>query len=202
MDNPLLLESIRLIDGEFPLLPFHQERVDRSFKKFFPKASPPKLRMLLEQRGYPDLGLYKVRVLYQLDNASVEAQLYTPKEVNSLRIVAAESVKYPQKLANREAINTLFDLRNGCDDILMTQHGFITDTSYANIALFDGRKWITPAWPLLRGTRRAKLIQEGLICPSVIRVKDLEHFQEIRLFNAMLPWETAPRLAVSSIIRD
>lgn len=202
MDNPLLLESIRLIDGEFPLLPFHQERVDRSFKKFFPKVSAPKLRLLLEQRGYPERGLYKVRVLYQLDNASVEAQPYVAREINSLRIIAAESVRYPQKMADRASIHALYDQRNGCDDILMTQHGFITDTSYANIALYDGRKWITPAWPLLRGTRRAKLIQEGVIYPSVIREKDLEHFREVRLFNAMLPWESAPRLPVSSIIRE
>ena len=49
------------------------------------------------------------------------------------------------------------------DDILIIKNGFITDTSIANILFFDGKKWITPKKPLLKGTVRERLLRMKLI---------------------------------------
>ncbi|MEM9835969.1 MAG: aminotransferase class IV [Bacteroidota bacterium] len=195
-----LLESIRLINGQLPLLDYHQERVDRSRKSLFPKSTGLKLLKILEGHDLPDTGLYKVRIEYGLKCQGVEIQPYTAKPVRSLKLVDASSLRYAKKYADRTAINALYQLKGPCDDILMVQHGFLTDASYANIALFDGSSWYTPASPMLRGTRRASLIQAGTITPTVVRQKDLGHFSEIRLFNSMIPWSEAPQIAITDIM--
>ena len=46
---------------------------------------------------------------------------------------------------------------------LIVKDGYLTDTSIANIALYDGYTWFTPAHPLLRGTKRAELLNKQLI---------------------------------------
>lgn len=202
MDAPRLLESIRLIDGKFPLLAYHQRRVDRSWCRFYPKSTIPKLRKILEERGYPEQGLYKVRIEYEPGDMDISVKPYKVKPVNSLRLIAAEEVCYQQKFADRECIAKLYEQRNGCDDVLFTQHGYVTDTSYANVAFYDGQSWFTPAWPMLRGTRRAQLIEQGIVRPLMIRVKDLDNFQEVQMMNAMLPWGEGPRIGIDGIVRS
>ncbi|MEM8584934.1 MAG: aminotransferase class IV [Bacteroidota bacterium] len=201
MSHPRLLESIRLVDGQFPLLEYHQHRVERSWRKFYPRSSTPKLRSILDEHGYPDRGLYKVRMEYEPGDQQISIQPYTIKPVNSLRLIAADDICYQQKFADRQSIKELYNHRNGCDDVLFTQHGYITDTSYANVAFFDGRHWFTPSWPLLRGTRRAKLIDIGQLKPLMIRVRDLDNFEQIKLINAMLPWKDGPILSIGNIVR-
>ena len=39
------------------------------------------------------------------------------------------------------------------DEILITRNGLLTDTSIANIALFNGKEWHTPKHPLLKGVQ-------------------------------------------------
>jgi len=195
-----LLESIRLIDGHFPLLDYHQERVDRSRKLLFPKCPGLKLRKILAEAQYPQEGLYKARLIYGEELEELQFIPYAPKQVNSLKVVAADHIRYSKKLANRVAINELLAMRGHCDDILMTLSGFITDASYANVALFDGSTWYTPSVPLLRGTRRAYLLDKGVVKSSVIRKKDLQYFECLRLMNSMLPWEEAPTIPVARIM--
>lgn len=196
----LLLESIRLIDGQCPLLAYHQDRVDRCRKLLFPKKGQLKLNKILEGLPLPNTGEYKLRLIYGQNIESHEINPYVPKEVNSLRLVGGENVVYAKKYKDRSAINACYDRRAGCDDVLMIQHGFLTDTSYANIALFDGTKWFTPSAPILRGTRRAKLLREGLLKPAVIREKDLPLFKKARLINAMLPWGAGPELNLDQFV--
>ncbi|MEL6140174.1 MAG: aminotransferase class IV [Bacteroidota bacterium] len=195
-----LLESIRLIDGHFPLLDYHQERVDRSRKLLFPKAPGLKLRKILAEAQYPQQGLFKARIIYGQELEELQFIPYKPKEVTSLKVVEANHIRYPKKLANRVAINELLAKRGHCDDILMTLSGFLTDASYANIALFDGSTWYTPAVPLLRGTRRAYLLHKGTIKTAVIRKKDLHYFECLRLMNSMLPWHEAPTIPIDNIM--
>ncbi len=195
----LLLESIRLENGHFPLLDYHQERLERSRKLLFPKAPLIRLQTVLEAADLPSEGVYKVRVLYAEHIEEMEHTPYTIKPVTSLQLVDGNQLRYAKKYANRVLINQLLANRGLCDDIVIVQHGFLTDASYANIALFDGSSWYTPASPLLRGTRRAKLLAEGLVKTAVIREKDLIHFSQLRLINSMIPWEEAPSVPVAQI---
>ncbi len=74
------------------------------------------------------------------------------------------------------------------DDILIVKQGLLTDTSIANIAFYNGTHWYTPAHPLLKGTKRAALLEEGILQEKDIRPENLSSFSTVRLFNAMIDW--------------
>jgi len=71
----------------------------------------------------------------------------------------------------------------------MTRHGWITDTSIANIAFRKNDRWYTPALPLLAGTSWKRLIAEGKLIPRPIHQSEIEQMDGIRIFNAMNEWE-------------
>jgi len=73
-----------------------------------------------------------------------------------------------------------------CDEIIIEQNGYLTDTTIANIAFYDGERWITPAKPLLKGTMRAKLLDEGLLHEKEIKKEDLKNYSQVALINAMI----------------
>lgn len=194
-----LIESIRLEDGKIPLLRFHQKRVNRSRFLLFGIKKQLNLSTFLQEQELPSRGLHKLRLVYDKEIQSFSCQAYNIKKIQSLRIVEASELNYRHKYADRSALDLAYTYRNGCDDILISQHQFVTDTYYANIALFDGRKWWTPAHPLLKGTRRAALIHDKVLHPSVIRTPDLKYFKEARLINAMIPLEESPSIAIEHI---
>ncbi|PPK86672.1 4-amino-4-deoxychorismate lyase [Neolewinella xylanilytica] len=198
--SPLLLESIRLEDGKAPLLARHQLRVDRSRQRYYGKAPAFKLAEVLEGLELPESGVHKLRLLYRAGLESYEILPYTVRPVQSLRIVEADDLRYSRKYADRSGIDALFARRENCDDVLIVQRQHITDSSYANLALYDGSRWYTPAWPLLQGTRRAELIHTNVLQPSVIRVKDLANFERIRLVNSMMDWEDGPTVRITAVL--
>ena len=121
----------------------------------------------------------------------IEALSYSPyavRHVHSLALMQADTIDYTYKSAGREPLNCLFALRGACDDILIVKQGLLTGTSIANIALSDGTHWYTPAHPLLKGTKRAALLEEGILQEKDIRPEDLPSFSTVRLFNAMIDW--------------
>ena len=196
---PPLIESIRIIDGEAPLLSYHQNRVDRSRRAYYGKSPAFRLQEILDDIDLPPTGNHKLRVVYGAALESYEIQPYVVKTVCSLRVVHGDHLEYGRKYADRGGIEALYSQRGTCDDIIIVQRGYLTDASYANLALYDGSAWYTPAWPLLRGTRRAMLLETGVLRPSVIRLKDLQQFECVRLINAMLPWEQGPVVPTTAI---
>ena len=114
---------------------------------------------------------------------------YQMRMVASLRLVTSDKIDYSYKRTNREELNELFGRRGDADDILIVKDGYLTDTSIANIALYDGNSWYTPAHPLLRGTKRAELLDNQLIVEKDISWLQLDDYTHIMLFNAMIDWE-------------
>ncbi|HEY6915657.1 MAG TPA: aminotransferase class IV, partial [Paludibacter sp.] len=66
------------------------------------------------------------------------------------------------------------------------KNGLLTDTSYCNIALYDGQNWFTPRVPLLYGVNRAELLLEEKLIEKDIAVEELKSYEKIALFNAMI----------------
>ena len=128
----------------------------------------------------------KCRIEYQDEVEKVEYQPYTIRPVKSLRMVTSDGLDYTYKSSNRQKLDELFKQKGEADDILIIRDGFLTDTSIANIALWNGEQWETPEKPLLEGTMRASLLGKGLIVPAEIRPQDLSRYSLIRLFNAMI----------------
>lgn len=197
---PSLIETIRLTDGQLPLLAYHQHRVDRSRRAHYGKAPAFRLAEVVQALDLPEEGTHKLRITYGVDLEHYEVSDYTVRPVTSLQVVEGDHLRYSRKYADRSGIADLYSKRGKCDDILIVQRNHITDASYANLALYDGSQWYTPAWPLLRGTRRAYLLETGVLRTSIIRLRDLHNFEHLRLINAMLPWEEGPTVDVRRVL--
>lgn len=178
----LLLETIRVEDGKIHNLFYHQKRCDQSRQTLFGSKDTLELSSKIEA---PKEGLYRCRILYGEKLHSVEYLPYTPKEIDSLKIVSSD-IKYAHKYANRDDLNALLISNPDVDEVIIEQEGVLTDTTIANIAFYDGKQWITPKKPLLQGTMRAKLIDEGLLKTADISKEDLHHYTHVALMNAMI----------------
>jgi 4-amino-4-deoxychorismate lyase len=195
----LLLESIKLVDGEFRNLFYHEQRMNRALKFLCGVQEYFDLEEFLLSLDLPKKGLYKCRMIYDDVSKDIEFIPYQYKTINSLRVVEHDRVSYEFKYADRKVLNRLFELRKNCDDVLIVKRGLVTDTSYANIVFRRGKHWYTPWSALLKGTMKANLLEQNLIQEEEIRLEDIKTFETFKLINAM--WEfDAPEIEVSNIV--
>ena len=180
--TPLLLETIRIEDGVIHNLKYHQQRCNRSRQILFDSHDVLDLFACIEA---PKSGLYRCRILYAEHLHSIEYIPYTPKEIHSLKIVSSD-IEYSLKYANRDALNALLASNQDVDEVIIEKKGYLTDTTMSNIAFFDGKQWVTPLNPLLEGTMRAKLIDEGFLHPKEIKREELQNYSQVALMNAMI----------------
>lgn len=178
------IETIRIENGKAVNLAFHNYRFNRTRRDIFECNLPVNLADYIQPEQYIDRT--KCRIEYQEEVEKVEYLPYTIHPVNSLRMVTSDGLDYTYKSADRQKLNQLFGQKGEADDILIVRDGLLTDTSIANIALWNGSQWETPEVPLLEGTMRASLLGKGLIVPAVIRPQDLSRYSRVRLFNAMI----------------
>ena len=184
----LFIETIRIDHGKACNLSRHNRRLNDTRAHFWPESTPLQLRDHLSSLSC-EAGIVKARVVYgEKGIEDVSYSPYTMRHVHSLALIQADHIDYTYKSTGREPLNRLFALRGACDDILIVKQGLLTDTSIANIALSNGTLWYTPAHPLLKGTKRAALLEEGILQEKDIRPEDLPSFSTVRLFNAMIDW--------------
>ncbi|MEG1587555.1 MAG: aminotransferase class IV, partial [Bacteroidales bacterium] len=105
--------------------------------------------------------------------------------IRNLMIVENNQIEYAYKSTDRSALNKLKAQAGNCSDALIIRNGLVTDTTFCNVALFDGYHWITPAHPLLKGTKRAQLLDRAMLIERDIPASMIHEFQLIMLFNAM-----------------
>ncbi len=176
-----LLETICLKNGVPQHLAYHEARMARAGAKVA-------LLPILENNH--TTGLVKCRVIYTLEGIeTIEFQAYTPLPPRTLQIVEAPHLAYPLKYADRSAIEALASQKGVAEDVLITRNGYLTDTSYCNVAFWNGAEWLTPEIPLLEGTARARLIVAGKLKPAPLHILDLPTQFSLRIFNAMLDFE-------------
>lgn len=194
------LETIKLNNGVFERLSLHQSRIESAMNDFYPEVKPVNLKESLENLIYPKNGLYKCRIIVDKEIKFIEFLPYNPPIIKSLKIIKTEIPSVQYKMADRSNYQFEFAKRNECDDVLLVKNGFLTDTSYCNIALYDGNKWFTPRYPLIAGVNRAQLLNEEQIFLKDIKLDELLNFQYINLFNALNEFGSI-QLEVSSIVR-
>ncbi len=183
---PGLLETIRVENGTLMHIDYHNARFNKSRRDLFGLKDEMQLERAILIPDHTKTGIYKCRLFYGPDIEKVEFEPYQRKHPRSFKLLPADTIEYSYKFADRSPINDLYAKRGRCDDILMVKNGLITDTSYANIAFWDGYAWFTPAIPLLHGTARARLIRQKELKQSNIKPGNLKEFSRIRIFNAMM----------------
>jgi len=163
-------------------LSYHQTRFDRSRKALFGSTRSLDLASFIEP---PSEGLYRCRILYNEHIRSIEYFPYTPKEIHRLKIVTS-NIQYDYKYADRKGLNSLLSKEDNMDEIIIEKEGYLTDTTIANIAFYDGEQWFTPARPLLEGTMRAKLLAKSFLQKKDIAKEELKNYTHVALMNAMI----------------
>ncbi|HEY4654154.1 MAG TPA: aminotransferase class IV [Cyclobacteriaceae bacterium] len=195
----LLIESIRLENGRFHNLRYHEQRMNRALLALFKNASGIDLPALLKTTILPDRGCYKCRVVYDDRSADLAFIPYVRNPVEKLRALADDSIIYPHKFRDRSGLDRLYAMRRECDDILIIRNGQVTDASYANIVFRRNECWFTPRTPLLAGTMREYLIDTGKIQAITIRKEDVYTFETFKLINAMIGFD-GPENDVANIV--
>jgi 4-amino-4-deoxychorismate lyase len=192
-------ESIRVNDGVVENLNFHQARVNKTLNAFDASQHSIDLTKIIQQLVLPTLGLFKLRISYDLNgNYEAKCNPYQYKQINDFALMDIKGHRYDYKYANRDWINETL-AQSGKDEIIMHDDGLIKDCSYTNIVFFDGANWYTPESPLLEGTQRAKLIQEGVITPKALYVSEVPNFQKFKCINAMIHWDIAVEYKIDLI---
>ena len=197
-----LLETIRFNAGKFSNIKLHQRRFNDSRRQLFNCKDEINLISILNSyiKNQPDYQLLKCRVVYDAEVESVEFIPYSMPNITSLKLVNCDKIEYSHKYLNRSHINKLILQKCNADDIIIVKNGLITDSSFANMLFFNGSQWLTPAQPLLKGTQRAKLLEQEQIITADIRPADLYNFTKVRLINAMLRFEDEMDVLIGKIL--
>ncbi len=196
----LFIETIKCKEGKLYNLSCHQARFNRTRKEYLGLSTHSELAEMIAVPQACKTGLFRCRMLYSEKIEKTEFIPHAYQETGSLKLVEDPAIHYPYKFADRRRLDQLFRMREDCDDIIIVKNNRITDSSRANIVFYDGREWWTPDTPLLPGTQRARLIDEGKIRACSISVSDLRHFEKAGLINAMLSWDKMPLVEVKNIL--
>mgnify|MGYP000045503676 FL=1 len=186
-----LFESLCVQDGCILNPQWHQARFENAYHKFFGEKAGYNL---LDKITVPQqfmTGKVKLKIQYGEKEREIHFNHYKTQQINTIQLVHTTALDYTYKYSKREKLNALFDQRGDCDDVLIVRNGKITDSSYANAVFFDGEQWITPKYPLLEGTCRARLLANGQIKTAVLGVEDLKSFEGLKLINAMRDMDQA-----------
>ena len=181
MNENIYFETIKCEDFEIFNLEYHNKRV----------ANTIGLNINLQEYIYPpNEENLRCKLTYNdYEVLKVEYFLYKKKEINSFKLVFDDGISYDKKYLDRENLDNLFLRKEDCDEIIIIKNGIVTDTSIANIAIFDGNIWITSKNCLLKGTTRNRLLEEKFLIEKDISIKMLKKASKIALMNAMIDFD-------------
>lgn len=171
-------ETIKCDNEDVFNLEYHQQRISRTIG----------LNINLQEFIYPPNNqLLKCKVTYDKNGIlDIVFSKYKAKEILTFKIVVDENITYKYKSTNRTNIDELYAKKGDASEIIIVKNNLITDTSIANIAIFDGNHWLTPKSPLLEGTCKARLMMKKSIRLENITLEQLQKAEKLALMNAMI----------------
>jgi len=195
-----LVETLKINKGVIYNIDYHSERMNRSRRELF---GDDELINILDFINIPKKllkNLLKCRVIYKEKILDVQYLIYEKRVIRSLKAVYCDDLDYSYKYVDRFRLNELKNNNVTCDDILIIKYGRITDTSFTNIAFYDGKVWATPLYPLLKGTKRKELIDKNIIIETDIKINDLIKYKKARIFNSMIDFDECMDININNII--
>lgn len=181
----LLVESIKMYNRRMYNLDYHQDRFRRTRLEVLGISKPISLRRIINEHLPDKNGLYKCRIIYNKDIQSVDITPYVYPEITTLKIVKKDDVDYKHKWVLRPQLDDLYLKKGEVDEIIIIKNGLVSDAYYYNLVFEKAGIYYTPEIPLLRGTKREKLIHQKKIIPTKITQKDIFDFERVHLINAM-----------------
>lgn len=194
-----LFESIKVLDRKLWNIEHHNARVNRSRHELFKSEDILDLSDMIKIPRELSKNLFKCRVTYSERIHDIEFHPYKIQPITKLNVVYDDTLTYDYKLEDRREIQKHLCKADG-SEILIVKNEFITDTSYSNVVFSDFTNLVTPATPLLKGTKRAKLLEIGKIREEEIRPADLRKFKYVYLINALIDLDDNVRVPIGNII--
>ncbi|SFV50045.1 Aminodeoxychorismate lyase [hydrothermal vent metagenome] len=180
-----MLETISIVAGRAKNILYHNQRLNRSRRELYGIDEQIDLENFISP---PDEGSYRCRVVYGGDIDTIEYIPYTPRDIQKIAIVDSD-IEYRYKYADRSGLNRLIATYKNYDDILIVKDGFVTDTTIANVAFLKDGRWYTPKTPLLDGTTRQRLIDNGFLSTQDINRSDISDYDGFAIMNAMIDFK-------------
>jgi 4-amino-4-deoxychorismate lyase len=193
------VETIKIKNNKLYDIYYHNKRFNETRKNIF---NIDKMINLKNEINLPEKyknDLVKCRIIYDRNIIDIEYLPYKLPTINSLKTIINDEIYYDYKYEDREIFKNLLMKKGNCDDILIIKNNKITDISYANIILFDGDKWVTPLYPLLKGTKRQKLLDKKIITEKDILPDNLKSYLKLRIINTMIDFEDEIDIAINNI---
>ena len=143
------VETIRIEQGVAQNLEYHQQRLAATMAHFFQGAPIPVLAEKLQEQEWPVDKTWKVHLEYDCNGILLmQSEEYHVRSIRSLKLISCDDIDYEYKSADRRKLAALTAMKGEADEVVIVRNGLLTDTSYSNIALFDGQHWVTPRLPL------------------------------------------------------
>jgi 4-amino-4-deoxychorismate lyase len=172
-------ETIKSQNSLLHHINYHNARLNKTRAKLYNATNPINLRDFITTINSKEL--FRCKVTYSKEIERVEFFEYKVKEFKSFKFINID-FDYKFKYLDRSLIDS--SSKAGFDDVIFIKRGFITDTSIANIAIFDGINWISPKKPLLNGTTVTRLSYK--LKRRDLTIKDILNSKRVAILNAML----------------
>ena len=174
--------TIKVKNGKLLNLEYHQKRIDytREFFGFTKQLDLKKYDFDLAKHGQ-----YRLRIDYDEEIKGFTCKAFTCREFTKFRVVESD-IKYDYKYTNRDKLDAL---KTDETEIIIVKDGYIRDTTVANIALYINGYWLTPKKPLLKGTTRARLIDDGFLKCANLTIEDLKKAENFAIMNALIDFK-------------
>lgn len=179
----MFFETILMIDGRPQAVGDHEARMRRTGAAhgFRPPPLPGVAGLVPADLAS---GRTRCRVDYAEQITAVRFARHRPRQLRGLGLVPTAQLDYGFKRAERSALERL--VTEDCVEPLIVVEGRLTDTTFSNVVLQRGAQYLTPATPLLAGTRRARLLREHRITEADLGPDDLPAFETVHLVNALV----------------
>ncbi len=197
----LFLETIKINNGRRINLDGHSRRMNYCRNRHFHEIRNIDLRDHIKVPSSFKKNIVKCRVTYGRKIERVVFEKYHFRQPTSFKIVEGNHLNYQYKAADRSALHELYENRGNCDDIIIIKDGLLTDSYYANLAFLKNGKWYTPTAPLLAGTQRKKLLDNGTLIAADINLATLQEYESFRIYNALTEWTMCNRIPINCIER-
>jgi 4-amino-4-deoxychorismate lyase len=190
-----LIETMLVSNGNIKNFNYHLERVKKAYRYFKWKFDEKEWIIKLTSSKFEVLGSkfqvskdeFRLRIIYSYDGIrEIEVFPIKKREFKTFKVVNI-NFNYTHKYKNRKSFSILhsqFSIKY--DEFILVKNHLITDTTISNLAFFDSKEWLTPKYPLLKGTKRAELIEKRVLKEVNIHTSDLKYFEKMAMINAIL----------------